>query len=395
MTTSYKSLPGGQTGIPESGGAIPEPFADVDGQLVISITTSVALALILWEYATLLPDEIRLYRKSVWGTIPPYAFLGLRYGGILVTLPSLFLVIGKTTACQTVISTSQAGGVLVVASSAIIFALRTSLSWGDNRIVRATLGTGVLLMAACWVAVATQFRSELSSTPRFGSNCYITPTVHWIPLANAASTIFFITVLVLTLLKMHYHHPRDSLIAYRIYRNNLLYLLGTTMTAATALVLESLSPAFSVLSLSTASIATVFTVAFGTRAFRNLMLATLLEAERAHGFPYPSSSPIISHTSEIRYAHPAPTRPSPIPVSRAHQSRPHTAGSTDAASTAHLNPNTSFPSPPSSYSNHSILSSPSSSHSPLSHSPLSISPLRRGALRQIPEPPRSEWSDSL
>ncbi|KAJ7737258.1 hypothetical protein DFH07DRAFT_893021, partial [Mycena maculata] len=303
MALPYDSIPRRfATEIPVSAETISDSVVGVDGQLAICITASVAFALILWEYATFLPDEVRLYRKSVWRTIPPYAFLALRYGGILATLPSLLLAVTKPTTCQTAASLSQAGGVLVITSSATIFTVRTSLLWTDSRIVRATLGASVLVMAACWIAVATQFRSE-----SFGSHCYVSPTVPWMPLANATSTTFFIAVLILTLLKIQHHHRRDSLIAHRIYRDNAVYLIGTTTTVATELVLGSLSPPSSALALSAASIATVFTVAFGTRAFRNLMLATVLEAERTHGFPYPSTSPIISHASEIRYAHPAPT----------------------------------------------------------------------------------------
>ncbi|KAJ6534240.1 hypothetical protein B0H19DRAFT_846121, partial [Mycena capillaripes] len=223
-----------------------------------------------FDSVTLLPYEIRLYRKPVWGTLPPYGFLALRYGGILATFPMVFLGAIESNSCQAAASLSQAGVILVITSSAMIFTFRTCLLWPGNRIVGGVLGGLLIMMTACWVSLATQYRAVQGPHPPFGSNCHILPTVFWLPLSNASSTLFFITALVLTLLKMQYHHPRDSPFAHQLYRANLLYLVGTTITVATALVLKSLSPPSSALVLSTAAIATVFTVAFGTRALRNL-----------------------------------------------------------------------------------------------------------------------------
>ncbi|KAJ7245916.1 hypothetical protein B0H12DRAFT_770515 [Mycena haematopus] len=389
------------------------------------VSACVALAIVLWEYVTFLPDEIRLYRKPVWTTVPPYAFLALRYGGILATFPVLFLSAIKTNSCQLAASLSQAGVVLVVVSSAMIFAFRTSLFWADNRIIRAALVGLLIFMTACLIALATQYRATPRPAPFLGSNCHVLPTLAWSPLGDASSALVFITALILTLLKMH-HHRRDS--PY-IYNANLAYLLGTTVTAVTVLVIMSLSPPSSALILSTRCIATVFTVAFGTRAFRNFVLASAYEADRVHSHPYPSSSPIISPSSEMRFALPPPTRPLPSVVARnakspraptvglrrpntadstrphtanstrphtasstrphtADSTRPHTAGSTDNESTAPLNPYTTFPSPPNSYINHS-LGSPSST----SHSAPFVTPPRVSPVRQIPEPPKSTWSD--
>ncbi|KAJ6462288.1 hypothetical protein C8R47DRAFT_1225601 [Mycena vitilis] len=211
-------------------------------------------------------------------------------------------------------------------------------------------------------------------------------------------------------------------------------------------------------------------MAFGTRAFRNLVLASVLEAERIDAQTDPSFLRMTLHIndSDIRFAYPAvlPTaisraaksppimssRPQTADSTRPHTTafvstfrphtadsarpntadttrpqtatsngRPHTAdsarphiadssrsprrpntagsirvntadsytpGSADG-STTHLNPYNTFPSPPNSYSNHSLLSS------------LSTSPPRRGLMtRQIPnaepepESPKSAWSDS-
>ncbi|KAJ7925436.1 hypothetical protein B0H13DRAFT_2654271 [Mycena leptocephala] len=477
MSTPHDNLPQGVAlGLSGLEGAS-YPFAGANSQLAFAVVSSVAFALVMWEYLTILPHEIRLYRKPVWGTIPPYAFLALRYGGILATLPMVFLSAVKIGDCQLAASLSQAGVILVVTSSAVIFTFRTSLLWADNRIVRGVLCGLLITMTACWVALATQYRAVTGPPPPFGSNCRVLPTVPWLPLSNAASTIFFITTLVLTLLKMQDHHPKASFATHHIYRANLLYLLGTTINVATALVVKSLSPPSSTLVLSTVPIATVFTVAFGTRAFRNFMLASVLEVDRAHGLPYPSSSQLVSHESDMRFAYPSPTRPLPIVAPRSTKSprppttgptrplggssrphtadsarthtagstpsytagstrphtadsarpytggstrphaagsthphtadsarpytadsarprtadsaRPNTAGSSANGSTAHLNPYTTFPSPPSSYINHSL---PTASPSP--KVPLSISPPRRGTIREISESPKSVWSDT-
>ncbi|KAJ7027340.1 hypothetical protein C8F04DRAFT_1352696, partial [Mycena alexandri] len=289
-----------------SGGAGPasDPFAGAESQLAFAITSSVAFALIAWEYVAFLPHEIGLYRKPVWGTLPPYAFLGLRYGGILATFPLIFLSAVKINTCQAAASLSQAGIVVIITSSTIVFTFRTSSLWVDNRIVRGVLGALSFIVAICWTALATQYRAVVGPDAPFGSNCRVLRTVKWLPIGNVATTIFFITALILTLLKMQqYYQPRDSEVTSRVYRDNVLYLIGTTGTAATALVIKSLAPPSSALVLSTISTATVLTTAFGTRAFRNLMLATALEIDAEHSLPYPSSSPIVSHDSEKRYAH--------------------------------------------------------------------------------------------
>ncbi|KAJ7836075.1 hypothetical protein B0H14DRAFT_3870917 [Mycena olivaceomarginata] len=217
--------------------------ADANAQLGFAISACVGLGIILWEYVTFLPDEIRLYRRPVWGTIPPYAFLALRYGGILASMPIVFLSAVRSHNCQLAASLSQAGVVVVIVASATIFTFRTAILWADNRIIRWSLGGLLIVMAGCWIAPATQYRALTGPTPPFGST------------------------------------RKDSVVAHQIYRANLAYVLGTTITIAVVLVLKSLSPPSSALVLSARCIATVFTVAFGTRAFRNLVLASVFETE--------------------------------------------------------------------------------------------------------------------
>ncbi|KAJ7814223.1 hypothetical protein B0H14DRAFT_2376125 [Mycena olivaceomarginata] len=283
-------------------------------------------------------------------------FLALRYGGILASMPIVFLSAVRSHNCQLAASLSQAGVVVVIVASATIFTFRTAILWADNRIIRWSLGGLLIVMAGCWIAPATQYRALTGPTPPFGSNCHVLPTVVWLPLGNASSALFFITALVLTLLKIQNHQRKDSVVAHQIYRANLAYVLGTTITIAVVLVLKSLSPPSSALVLSARCIATVFTVAFGTRAFRNLVLASVFETERAHGIPYPSSSQIVSHVSEMRFAHPPPARPLPSAISRnakpsrqtaspprpqtADSTRPHTADSTRPYTAGSTRPHT-------------------------------------------------------
>ncbi|KAJ6571147.1 hypothetical protein B0H19DRAFT_844641, partial [Mycena capillaripes] len=254
--------------------------------VAFAVVASVALAIILWDYVTLLPDEIRLYRKPVWRTLPPYGFLGLRYGGILATLPVIFLSVTTSSNCQTAVSLSQAGVVLVVSSSAMVLTFRTFLLWSDSGAVGGILSGLWIITTGCWIALATQYRAVAGPHPSFGSNCRVLPTVSWLPLGNTSFTIFLLTALILTLLKMKSHRRQDSLVAHLIYRANLLYLSGTAITTITALVIQIVSPPSTALALSTGPIATALTVAFGTRVFRNLMLAGAMETERAHGLPY-------------------------------------------------------------------------------------------------------------
>ncbi|KAJ7819690.1 hypothetical protein B0H14DRAFT_3736988 [Mycena olivaceomarginata] len=410
------------------------PFAGADAHS-FAATTSVAFAIIVWEYVTVLPEELRLYRRSVWTTIPPYSFLALRYGGILATLPVLFLSTAENIHCQAAASLTQVGLVLVVTSSGIIFAFRTSLLWSDNWNIRGALSGLVVVVTVCWIAVATQYQAAVVPTPLFGSICRVLATAPWLPLGNAVFTAFLIIALILTLLKIQSHRPRDSPVGHLIYRANLLYLFGTILTAATAFVIQTISPPSSALVLCTGPLTTVFLVAFGTRAFRNMTLATALDTDRTPGLPMPdspkSSSSSFSDTSEMRFAphsvpHPPPTRSLPRIVTRSrsigtprspitgptrphlrtadptrprtgNSSRPHTAGSTATADPFGIGP---FPSPPNSYATESVLSA-----SLLSSSVHSTSPLRPSQPDQyytdqpLPGsasyPSRSPLSDSL
>ncbi|KAF7346944.1 hypothetical protein MVEN_01446800 [Mycena venus] len=306
----------------DAAAAKPDPFAHADDELAFAVVASLSFAVIMWEYAMILPDELRLYRRPVWDTIPPYGFLALRYGGILATLPVLFLSVARSSHCQVAASLSQAGLVLVVTASGLTFAFRTAVLWLDNWTFHGVLGGLVVTVTGCCIAVASQYRAVADPTRVFGSNCRVLPTVSWMPVGNAAFAVFLITALMLTLLKIPSHRPQHSLVAYLIYRSNLLYLAGTTLTAVTALFIQILAQPSSALVLCTGPIATVFIVAFGTRAFRNMMLAAALDAERRYGTPNTNdtdnddsveSARLSDATSEMRFAQPRP-RPRPPPT---------------------------------------------------------------------------------
>ncbi|KAJ7277480.1 hypothetical protein C8J57DRAFT_186074 [Mycena rebaudengoi] len=279
------------------------PIPGGNGQLAFAVTSSVAFAIIVWEYATHLPDELRLYRKPVWGTVPPYAFLMLRYGGVLATLPALFISAIETPSCQFAASLSQAGIILVILSSGIMFAFRLCLLWKNQRAIQCILGVTLVCIGACWIVVSSQYIVIPGPPPPFGSNCRVLPTVHWAPLSFGFSTAYFLMHLVLTLLKMQYQ--RDSLAAYRAYRDNVIYLIITTSTFATMLLLQSLSPPSNLLVLSATPFATVIAVATGTRCFRNLTISARLEDDKTQAAPYPSSSPITQSVDQFRYIPPA------------------------------------------------------------------------------------------
>jgi hypothetical protein len=82
------------------------------------------------------------------------SFLALRYGGILATLPVLFLSTAENIHCQAAASLTQVGLVLVVTSSGIIFAFRTSLWWSDNWNIRGALSGLVVVVTVCWVCTS-------------------------------------------------------------------------------------------------------------------------------------------------------------------------------------------------------------------------------------------------
>ncbi|KAF7314084.1 hypothetical protein HMN09_00567400 [Mycena chlorophos] len=432
---------------------------DVESKLAFAIASCTVFALVLWEFITILPHEIRLYRKAVWATVPPYAFILLRYGSVLATLPTVFLssTMLSTTAmsCQAAASLSQAGFILVVISTAIIFTFRTAQLWANNdtykheplrkrrNMVLAALGVLVIVALGCCIAPAAQYRATLAASPTtvVFSNCDILPLPDLISLAPGGFLLYLITALILSLSQLRANHPREaSRLTYTLYRAHILYVGGASITAAAALVLLALASPSSGLALCVPPLYIFLISVFGTRGFRNYMLARALEgkdgakSKSGRGSPvvYPSASPIISPANEARYGYtyadtqrpspsPAdtispdasPQLPSTVPTSSATRHHHHTTGSTapllNVAGNTKLSPNpyTTFPSPPASYDGHAggPLSpstpriSPSPSRSALntpspSGSPQSFTPLRRAMVRQQdPTNLKSGWSD--
>ncbi|KAF7303953.1 hypothetical protein MIND_00626000 [Mycena indigotica] len=362
---------------------------DAESQLAFAITSSTAFALVLWEFIILLPQEIQLYRKAVWATVPPYAFIFLRYSSILATLPNVFLGAVSNISCQTAASLSQAGMILVVVSTAIIFTFRTAQLWAHNgkrNTLLMSLGGLILVVIGCCVAPAIQYRVASVSSTRSTfspSSCRVLPTPPYLPLAPGAALAFLLAVLILSLLQIKAHDPREvSQMTYRLYRAHVLYVFGATVACAATLIILCMAPPASGLAMCVQPLFVFFTSAFGTRDFRNYMLARVLGGDSSgRGSPvlYPSSSPIISPANEARYGYtyadtqkpppssftPAPNRtqqPPGRPKKDAIQARHQPSGSTapliNVAGNTKLSPNpyTSFPSPPASYDGHSSLS---------------------------------------
>jgi hypothetical protein len=232
-----------------------------------------------------------------------------------------------------------------MAAAGLTFALRTAVFWLDNWTIHGVLGGLVVTMTGClvrifflpffircvWInserqiAVASQYRAISDPTRLFGSNCRVLPTVRWMPVGYASFAVFLITALCLTILKVQSHCPQKSLVRYLVYRANLLYLAGTTLTAVTALFIQIFTRPSSALVLCTGPIATVFIVTLGTRAFRNMMLAAALDTNHAHALN-PSldldtnaeASATFSDTmSEMRFVRPLPPVVSGSPSTKA------------------------------------------------------------------------------
>ena len=87
--------------------------------------------------------------KSDADSLP--SFIILRYSGILATLPALFFTSVQSQHCQFAASISQAGVVLAVGASGVIFSYRVFAIWSGNKIVYALVSFMFLLMIACWV----------------------------------------------------------------------------------------------------------------------------------------------------------------------------------------------------------------------------------------------------
>ncbi|THH01473.1 hypothetical protein EW026_g1233 [Hermanssonia centrifuga] len=267
-----------------------DQYMTLQGQLVtIAITTAVAMGVIGWDYLVLLPEEIVLYSKrdkKLWATPTTWLFVILRYSAFMATIPSLFFTSVQSQHCQAAVVLSTLGGVLVVASSGMIFCYRVLAIWHENRLVYGIVFFFYATMLACWIAVAVHYKAINGPPTPFGSNCQLQPIVSWAPISYASSVAFDTVVLALTLAKLHGRTMPRSHIGEQLSRDNITYFLLATATNIAVLSVQALGSAHDMIKPTAVPFATVMTVAMGSRVYLNLKL---YDEKRQH----PSGSGVI------------------------------------------------------------------------------------------------------
>ncbi|EJD39077.1 hypothetical protein AURDEDRAFT_116274 [Auricularia subglabra TFB-10046 SS5] len=268
-----------------------EMFFDLQQKAInIGICVAVAFAIICWDYGVLLMDEIRLYRtgsKQLWQTPATWAFVVLRYAAFVATLPALFFTSIPSQHCQSAVVASQAGALLVVASSGIIFCNRVVAIWSNNRIIIGFLSVLWAGMMGCWIAVAVHYNALTGPPTPIGSNCQMQPIVSWAPISYASSVAFDVVVLALTVVKLRSNSSgfAQSAIARQISQDNLAYFLLTTVTNVTVLSIQALGDDYALIKPTAVPFSTVVTVAMAQRVYLNLKLFHQRNERAAAGLP--------------------------------------------------------------------------------------------------------------
>lgn len=291
-------------------------------------------------------------------------FIVLRYSAFLATFPALFLTYIANNHCQTAFIFTQVGIVLVVASSGIVFAFYALAVWDNNIIISSILVTLYAIMVGCWVcilhinlvlsslistgqtAVITQYHAVTGLSVPFGSNCQIPPGVPWAPISYSSSVTFDVAVLVLVFLKLIVRRAQQSDFEYRTHSRVLAFLLITTITTITVLMIQALGSDFDLAKRSSAPFVIIITVAMGSRVFVDLRLFVEHRERTNHGLPYAANSSSQDRAlSNVNYG----------------KTVPYTTPPTAAVKSAiaqdtkkNLNPYTTFPSPPYSTSSFNI-----------------------------------------
>ncbi len=223
----------------------------------------------------------------------------------MATIPSLFFTSVQSQHCQAAVVLSTLGGVLVVASSGMIFCYRVLAIWHENRLVYGIVFFFYATMLACWVgvrlcfkelkhpshhivqiAVAVHYKAINGPPTPFGSNCQLQPIVSWAPISYASSVAFDTVVLALTLAKLHGRTMPRSHIGEQLSRDNITYFLLATATNIAVLSVQALGSAHDMIKPTAVPFATVMTVAMGSRVYLNLKL---YDEKRQH----PSGSGVI------------------------------------------------------------------------------------------------------
>ncbi|PSR83536.1 hypothetical protein PHLCEN_2v5690 [Hermanssonia centrifuga] len=303
--------------IPLPPGLSLDQYLTLQGQLVtIAITVAVAMAVIGWDYMVLLPEEIALYMnfdKKLWRTPTAWLFVALRYSAFIATVPSLFFTSVQNQHCQAAVVISTLGGVLVVASSGLIFCYRVFAFWHENRIVYGTVLLFYAGMLGCWIAVAVHYKAITGPTTPFGSNCQMEPIVSWAPISYASSVVFDSVVLALTLAKVHSSSMPRSNLGEQISRDNIAYFTLATATNIAVLSIQALGSAHDMIKPAAVPFSTVMTVAMGSRVYLNLKLYDKKQQNRVSSFPLtPPISPGFSHFSRDRASQSPQIIPTPL-----------------------------------------------------------------------------------
>ncbi|KAH8079793.1 hypothetical protein BXZ70DRAFT_901614 [Cristinia sonorae] len=284
--------------IPLPPGLTLDQYLTLQGEIVtIAITVAVAFGIILWDYLSLLPNEVELYKTSslkLWRSPGTWFFIVLRYAGILATLPSLWFTSVQSNHCQAAVILSQLGAVLAVAASGAIFCFRVFVIWNGNWLVRGGVSLMYCGMLACWISVAAQYKALQGPPTPFGTNCQMQPIVSWAPISYASSVAFDTTILLLTLAKVHTNLMMvKSAVGRQIYKDNVMYFLITAVTNVVVLSIQSLGSKHALLKPTAVPFSTIMTVTMGSRVYLNLKQLDKRRQREAEGVPL-STGPIVT-----------------------------------------------------------------------------------------------------
>ncbi|THH29960.1 hypothetical protein EUX98_g4224 [Antrodiella citrinella] len=279
--------------IPLPAGMTLEQYMTLQGQAVtIAITVAVVTSILLWDYFSLLGDEIASYRGDGgkwWQSPGTWSFIILRYAGIIAMVPSLFFTSVQSAHCQAAVSLSQVGAILAVAASGAIFSFRVSALWNGNSVVRGVVALMYCLMISCWIAVGSKYAADQGPATPFGSNCQMRPIVSWAPISFASTVAFDTVVLFLTLAKIHVNFSvTSSQVGQQIYRDNVMYFLITTVTNVVVLAIESLGSEHAMIKPTAVPFSTLMTVTMGSRVYLNLKLMNSRKAAGDSRSPFAS-----------------------------------------------------------------------------------------------------------
>ncbi|PPQ91963.1 hypothetical protein CVT25_004437 [Psilocybe cyanescens] len=250
----------------------------------LAIAMAVAVGIVIWDLfyklilrssISMLPAERELYRekdRKQWAAPATWAFMVLRYAGILALFPGLFFTSVQNQHCQATASISQVGVILVTGSAGIIFAYRVFAIWRFNKLVVGGVTFLWLFMVSSWIAAGSQLRASQGPATNFGSNCILHPVPTWQPLPFASSVLYDVVVLILTLAKLRGDRIKAFSIGSQILEDNILYFVIVTATNIAALVINCLGAEHDDIKPVALPFPTLMTAAMGARVYLNLRM---------------------------------------------------------------------------------------------------------------------------